>query len=125
MRHYIIRTKFFSVIHNCHCSRCRRARGAAHATNGFVPHDAVQFLKGEQLIVNFKLPGAKSFGQAFCRHCGSAVPRINKETKVVGVPLGPLDDMTDAKPQDHIFVGSMADWYSIEDEIVQFEKMPI
>jgi len=115
----------FTVIHNCHCSRCRKARGAAHATNGFVPLDAVRFLEGEDLIVNFKLPGAKSFGQAFCSNCGSAVPRINKEAKVVGVPLGPLDDMTDAKPKDHIFVGSMANWYSIEDDIVQLKEGPV
>lgn len=114
----------FSVIHNCHCSRCRRARGAAHATNGFVDLDAFRFVKGEELVRYFKLPEAKSFGQAFCSLCGSAVPRRNLKARIVNVPLGPLDDITEAKPRDHIFVGSKADWYSIEDDIVQIEAGP-
>ncbi|MGB5707208.1 MAG: GFA family protein, partial [Arenicellales bacterium] len=36
----------FKVIHNCHCSRCRRARAAAFTTNGFVSSSGVQFVKG-------------------------------------------------------------------------------
>ncbi|MGI9372766.1 MAG: GFA family protein [Hyphomicrobiales bacterium] len=114
----------FSVVHNCHCSRCRKARGAAHATNGFVSLDAFRFVKGEELVTYFKLSNAVVFGQAFCSNCGSAVPRRNIEGGVVNVPLGPLDDKPDTKPSDHIFVASKADWYEIADDILQFEEGP-
>ena len=30
-----------TFLRNCHCSRCRRARGTAHATNTFVPLDLI------------------------------------------------------------------------------------
>ena len=114
----------FSSIHNCHCSRCQKARAAAHTTNGFVALNAFRFVRGENLITDFKLPGAKRFGQAFCSHCGSAVPRKNLERQTVNVPLGSLDDAPATLPDDHIFVGSKAAWYEITDDIVQFEEGP-
>ena len=43
----------FKVVHNCHCSRCRRARGAAHTTNGFTSMEGVIFFKGDFLRVIF------------------------------------------------------------------------
>ena len=33
----------FKTVHQCHCGRCRRARAAAHATNGFTSIGGVQF----------------------------------------------------------------------------------
>ena len=34
-------------LRNCHCSRCRKARGAAFAANLFVPAGAFRWLRGE------------------------------------------------------------------------------
>ena len=53
-----------AVQDNCHW-RCRRARAAAHATNGLI--DAVRFVKGEDHLKSYKLPEAKFFTQVFCR----------------------------------------------------------
>ncbi len=113
----------FSVVHNCHCSRCRRARSAAHATNGFVSFDALRFTAGADNVTTYMLPGT-GFGQAFCDTCGSGLPRKNAQRGIANVPLAALDDDPQHRPDDHIFVGSMADWYSISDDIVQFEEGP-
>lgn len=116
-------TARFAVIHNCHCSLCRRNRAAAHATNGFVKADEISFTRGEDLLTHFTLPERK-YGQSFCSKCGSGMPRVNTAAGICVVPLGSLDDDTDQRPADHIFVGSKAPWYEIADDIPQFEEFP-
>lgn len=117
-------TEPFRVVHNCHCSLCRRARAAAHTTNGFVGLDALHFTEGEENITVFTLPD-RGFGQTFCARCGSGVPRGNAERGIASVPFAALDDDPGRRPDDHIFVGSMADWYRITDDLPQFDKMPV
>lgn len=114
----------FKVVHNCHCSRCRKARGAAHTSNGFVPIEAVRFLKGEDLLVRYKVPEAKFFTQAFCRVCGGGMPNLSKERGIANIPLGSLDDDPGRGADDHIFTGSKAPWYEITGDLPQFDEMP-
>jgi len=42
----------------CHCSRCQKVTGAAHAANLFVPMGQFKWLAGESLAKRFNLPGA-------------------------------------------------------------------
>ena len=51
------------ILQNCHCSRCRRARSAAHATNAFFKREQLAWIRGEENVTSFALPGAKRFGQ--------------------------------------------------------------
>lgn len=111
-------------VYNCHCSRCRRARGAAHATNGFTAIDGLTFLRGEELLKSFKVPTAKSFTQVFCGKCGSAMPRKNLERGVALIPFGCLDNDPGRTADANIFTGSVAPWHKITDDLPQFEEMP-
>ena len=52
------------IFQYCHCSRCRKFTGSAHASNLFVSPDQFNWLKGEQSVVNFFAGG----DQIFC-HC--------------------------------------------------------
>ena len=112
------------IVQNCHCSRCRRARSAAHATNAFFKREQLTWIRGEENVVNFPLPGAKRFGQAFCRRCGSAVPRFVASTGYVVVPCGSLDDPPGRFPRGHIFMGSKAPWYEVTDSLPRWEELP-
>jgi len=105
---------------NCHCMRCRRARGAAHATNLFVPRAGFQWDSGESEVSFYKLPEAERFGQAFCRCCGSPVPRVAPGADRVNVPAGPLDGDPGTGPQLHIHVASAAPWHRITDTLAQY-----
>ena len=109
---------------NCHCSRCRRARSAAHTTNIFVPLDKFRFRRGEALVQDFHLPGARYFGVAFCASCGSDVPRRSEERKLAVIPAGGLDSDPGVRPSAHIYVGSKASWFEITDGLPQFAEMP-
>ena len=114
----------FKVVHNCHCSRCRRARAAAHTTNGFTSMEGVRFTKGEEHIKTYKVPDAKHFTHAFCDTCGSGMPRIDPGRQIAVTPLGALDDDPGAKAVDNIFVSHKAGWYEITDDLPAYEEGP-
>jgi len=110
--------------HNCHCSRCRKARGAAYASNLFTSADGFRLTGGEDLLVSYKVPGARFFTQVFCRTCGAPMPRADRERNFGIVPMGGLDDDPGIRPARHIFVGSKAPWCEIADDLPQYAEYP-
>lgn len=108
----------------CHCSRCRHARAAAHASNGFTSLDGVRFLQGEDNLKSYKVPDARYFTQVFCKTCSSPMPRRNPEFKVTTVPLGSLDGDPGFTPKCHIFVAHKAGWHEITDDLPQYDEGP-
>ena len=117
-------TEPITVAHNCHCWRCRHARAAAHASNGFTSFDGVQILKGEDHLKSYKVPEARYFTQVFCDLCSAALPRRDAERKIAVIPLGSLDDDPGIKPVDHIFVDYKAGWHDITDDLPRFAEAP-
>jgi len=111
-------------MYNCHCSRCRQARSAAHTTNLFTTLEGFAYTKGEDLVAEYKVPGAKYFGVAFCSRCGGSVARVSDVRKVAVIPAGVLDHDPGIHPQANIFVESKAPWYEITDGLPQFAEMP-
>ena len=110
-------------LRNCHCSRCRKARGAAYAVNLFAPAGSFRWLRGEDLVVNYRLPNAR-FGNSFCRICGSPMPRALPIRDVVLIPAGSLDDDPKIRTSSHIFVESKAPWHEITDDLPQVPEAP-
>lgn len=109
---------------NCHCSRCRLARAAAHAANLLAPFDAVRITDGADRIATYKIPDAQFFTQAFCRDCGGKTPRHDASRGIAVVPLGAFDDDPGMYPQRHIFTGSKASWFEITDGLPQDAGAP-
>ncbi len=96
--------------YHCHCSRCRKATGTGHASNLFLQPAMLKWISGEEQIRAFKVPEAKRFTNSFCATCGSRLPRQAKDTDIVMIPSGSLDDEPPIKPQARIFSGSSASW---------------
>ena len=113
------------AVHNCHCSRCRRARAAAHTTNGFTAMENLVFLRGEDNIESYKLPSARFFRHNFCRTCGSGMPRRDPERGFAVIPFGALDGDPGRGADDHIFASDRAPWYTIADHLPRFEQAPV
>jgi len=114
----------FSAFRYCHCSRCRKASGSAHASNVFVPASQFAWSAGEALVSHFKLPGAKTFAVSFCTRCGSRVPHRIIERNEFLVPAGLLDNDPVARPENTIFWGSKAPWYVEPQAIPRFNERP-
>lgn len=112
------------MVMNCHCSRCRKAKGAAHATNAFVSGDELTWTSGEDNITDYTHAGAKFFGHAFCKTCGSSVPRPRPDGSVYNVPVGSLNQPPGIEAKGHIYVGSKAPWFEVTDDKPQWDEMP-
>jgi hypothetical protein len=110
--------------HNCHCSRCRKTRGSAFASNLFVALDGVRFSRGGDQLQSYKPPDAERFTHVFCRHCGSSLPWVNEARGVVVVPMGSLDEHPGITPRANIFVESKAPWFTITDDLPQHPGPP-
>ena len=117
-------TEPFKMVQNCHCTRCRRARAAAHATNGFTSIDGVTFLQAEDNLGFFKVADAKYFAQVFCNTCGSKMPRRDEGRQIVVIPFGALDDDPEVQPIRHIYTDYKANWYEITDDIPTYGEEP-
>jgi hypothetical protein len=105
--------------HHCHCSRCRKASGAAFASNLFLPRDALRYTQGAEALRSFKPPDAERFTHAFCEVCGSTLPFLNEARGLVVVPMGSLDADPGYRPRAHIFTASRAPWFTITDALPQ------
>jgi hypothetical protein len=88
---FVVDLPFDRFIH-CHCSRCRKATGTAHATNAVVKAAALGWLRGEELLARYDLPTAQSFATSFCRRCGSPLPHVTRSGREVIIPAGAFDD---------------------------------
>lgn len=108
----------------CHCSRCRRSRGAAHAANVFYGIDGFEWTAGSERVREFKPPDALRFTSAFCDRCGGIVPRVSRERGMVIVPAGSLDTDPGMRVMARIYVADKAPWVSITDTLPQFAQAP-
>lgn len=104
----------------CHCSQCRRAQGGPFATNIPVQESAFALLSGAELLKSFESSPGKH--RVFCSHCGS--PLYSTKDGLPGVlriRAGLLSEPLATRPGAHIYVGSKTNWWSINDDLPQFE----
>ncbi len=111
-----------AVFRYCHCSRCRKATGTAHAANLFVPKAQFRWLAGESRLKKFDLPGAKRFAVAFCTECGTRMPHQVTGTENMLIPAGVLDGQPDRQPDGSIFWGSRAGWFVETPDLPKHEE---
>src|SRR5262249_35895471 len=107
---------------HCHCSRCRKAHGAAFATFVMAPEADFHLLRGREAIVSYL--SSDNFTRPFCGHCGSTVPDGIPTDGLVGVPAGPFDVDPGVRPLAHIFVGSKAPSSDIPDTVLPLPAYP-
>ena len=113
------------IFQYCHCSRCRKFTGSAHAANLLVFPEQFQWLFGVEFVGRYEPRDTKHFATSFCKYCGSSLPWLGKSKKAVVIPAGTLDADPGIKPFQNIFWGSKADWYKDASELVKHEELPI
>ncbi|MEO0649252.1 MAG: GFA family protein [Planctomycetota bacterium] len=108
----------------CHCSRCRRFTGSAHAANCFVPPDGVEWLRGENGVGRFQLDAEPGFPTSFCQRCGSSLPSLSSTGKYWVVPAGTLNEDPGLRPARSIFWDSRAEWFVPTGELPTHPELP-
>ena len=112
----------FSAFRYCHCSRCQKASGSAHAANAFVAAAQFRWLAGEALVKRYDLPQAQRFSVWFCTQCGSRVPHQVRGRDDFLIPAGLLDAPSAQRPENGIFWASRAKWYVPPGEMPCFNE---
>jgi hypothetical protein len=68
-------------------SPLRRIDGStACAASLFVPARLFRWTRGESQVVSYRLPGPGAYATAFCRRCGSDLPRQARSEAMLVVP---------------------------------------
>lgn len=114
-----------AVMVYCHCSRCRKARSAAHNANAFIATKHLRWVRGAERVRRYAVPEAKSFVTYFCETCGGCMPRPAAEGHpTYAIPAGALDDDPGIRPSLRIWCASGAPWYEITDDLPRFDENP-
>lgn len=109
------------LINHCHCSMCRKAHGAAFGSFLHAEGKTFRWTRGEALVQRYQ--SSPSNVRAFCGVCGSNMPVVEEGSHVI-IPAGTLDDDPVVRPIVHIHVASKAPWYTIQDDLPQFDEFP-
>jgi hypothetical protein len=108
----------FEYALNCHCSGCRRTTGSAFKPFAGITRDQFRVTSGEDDLM---IHGEAANHDAHCRHCGSLLYSLVRGGAFVHVAMGTLVDSPSIRPTAHIFVGSKAPWFSITDDLPQYQ----
>lgn len=104
---------------NCHCSNCRRTTGAAFKPFAGIEREKLSLTKGED---NLLILGEETGHDTHCKTCGSLLYSVVRGGAFVHVAMGTLVDDPTIRPTQHIFVGSKAKWFTITDDLPQYEE---
>ncbi|WP_198083567.1 GFA family protein [Variovorax sp. E3] len=115
--HYTVADEFGYAL-NCHCADCRRATGSAFKPFAGIERRKLSITQGEELLMVY---GQKDAGDLHCGQCGSLLYSVVRDGLFVHVTLGTLTDAPSIRPSAHIFVGSKAPWFTITDDLPQYD----
>jgi hypothetical protein len=108
----------FGYAANCHCSNCRRTTGSAFKPFAGIESDKLAITKGADNLMIF---GEENANNTHCKRCGSLLYSVVRDGAFVHVAMGTLVDAPTIRPTHHIFVGSKAPWFTIADDLPQYE----
>jgi hypothetical protein len=103
----------------CHCSNCRRTTGSAFKPFAGIEREKLVLAKGHEHLMIF---GEDDGNDTHCQACGSLVYSVVRDGAYVHVAMGTLVDDPTIRPNRHIFVGSKAPWFTIADDLPQFDE---
>lgn len=112
------------VFQYCHCSRCRKFTGSAHASNLIVDPKNFEWLSGEDMVGRYEPADARHFATCFCKNCGSSLPWLAQSGAAVVIPAGTLDQDPGIKPKQNIFWNSRAPWREEVASLPHYDELP-
>lgn len=107
----------------CHCTRCQKDTGSAHAANLFAQAGTLTWLQGEGNVKTYQHLNSRHT-KSFCQKCGSALPTIAESIHSVVVPAGSLDSPVSIEPTAKIFVGYCASWTKNLASVPYYDELP-
>ncbi|TDF84387.1 GFA family protein [Pseudomonas sp. H9] len=104
------------AVSHCHCSQCRKGHGAAFASYGSVPRDALRIADGVECIKAYA--SSETVVRQFCSHCGSTLFWSRTQGAFadwICVALGTLDTPFTPHKHKHVHLDAKAPWFEHAD----------
>ncbi|MFJ4348560.1 GFA family protein [Pseudomonas sp. NPDC089401] len=102
------------AVSHCHCSQCRKGHGAAFASYGSVPREALRMLSGAEVVSGYA--SSESVLREFCSRCGSSLFWSRSRGAYadwISIALGTLDTAFEPGKQMHVNADFGASWYKV------------
>ncbi|MFO1392079.1 MAG: GFA family protein [Agitococcus sp.] len=104
----------------CHCQQCRKAQGSAFASNSPIESRLFTITQGKKLLQSYYSSPSKK--RVFCGQCGSPLYSQRDDLpEIIRLRLGTLDSPIDCQPNYHIYAANKAEWWTIKDDLPQFD----
>ncbi len=111
-----------SKLGHCHCSMCRKFHGAAFATFGEALKENFSWDCGQEKLQSYTADNGSV--REFCGACGSSLTFAPSEDDngLVEFALGTLDTAIHQQPDAHIFTAYKSSWFTITDDLPQYDE---
>ncbi len=111
------------LMYNCHCPNCRKSHGAAFATVARVRRERFRWISGEESVSRYE--SSREVARYFCGTCAANLFSVlSSRPEFLHLRLGTLDDDPGLRPSFHMFVGSKAPWFEINDDLPRYQAFP-
>lgn len=82
-----------------------------------------RWIRGEELLSRYH--SSEFVVKHFRSVCGSnLISTYDNEPEKIGVPLGGLDQTPHNAPEGHIYVGPKSPWFTLTDDLLQYDRQP-
>lgn len=119
---YGIERKHLNAMH-CYCDMCRKAHGTAFSTHMIVRPTQLRWDDPELTLTSYE--SSPNAYREFCGKCGThLLVHGQSGDDTLAVPAGTLDGDPPLTIIGHMYVGELAGWYTIPDDLPQHETWP-
>ena len=111
-----------NLVH-CHCSECRKWHAAAFRSRITIDSKFFKWTRGENQVQQYA--HTENVTKTFCKVCGSGLITIYpKRDHLLGMPVAAAQGEFNAQRAFHIFTANKAAFYTINDQLPQYETLP-
>jgi ADP-ribosyl-[dinitrogen reductase] hydrolase len=106
---------------HCHCHTCRKIHGTVYGSSALTSASGFRLLEGNAQLQRYESSPGKR--RCFCGNCGSHLfAYYEQDPEIIVLRLGTVDELEAIRPVAHIWVSEKAPWYSLCDEVPQFQQ---
>lgn len=113
------------TLYSCHCNACQTQSTSGFGMSMPVERDAFD-QSGAPLVVHER-PAAsgRTVRGHFCRRCGTRLfNEPSRNTEIVNIKPGTLDDTSWLRPVGHLWVENAQSWFSPLPDAVTYRRQP-
>lgn len=94
----------------CHCRLCQKASGSSNVANAFTFVENISWLQGKNHLKSFDVPNSQ-VRRVFCKTCGTSMPFVTQNERLLVVPVGTLSSQPKLPPQEVRVWHERMPWY--------------